>query len=72
MTTLLVIFMSFLLAIMVVSLWLLERMPRWATEGQRVLVEYYVQEIQTERGRHLRQYQGLFSKTLHKRLDNHS
>jgi hypothetical protein len=72
MTTLLFIFYTILFAVVFVSLWMLERMPRAVTEGQRVLAEYYIQEIQDERLRYARRYHGLFSKSSRKTLDNRS
>jgi hypothetical protein len=72
MTTLLFIFYTILLAVVLVSLWMLERMPRFVTEGQRALAGYYIQELQTERRSYLKRYHGLFSKSSRKTLDNHS
>lgn len=72
MTTLLFILYTVLLAVVFVSLWLLERMPRFVTEGQRALAGYYIQELQAERVKYTSRYRGLFSKSSRKTLDNHS
>jgi hypothetical protein len=72
MTTLLFIFYTILLAIVFVSLWMLERMPRFVTEGQRALAGYYIQEIQADRLRYTSRYRGFFGKSSRKTLDNPS
>jgi hypothetical protein len=72
MTTLLFIFYTILLAVVFISLWMLERMPRFVTEGQRVLAGYYIQEIRADRLRYASRYKGLFGKSSRKTLDNRS